>query len=400
MSVLPINTALGVLEIIEVYEYYDRPVLFACQNQVGNKYIATWVDETDDAELWFYVPISQRRFEQIRSGAIDLHTAFAKAEGDSLFSVLIPFSEQPESNQIVVKALYAPSIPSSQFPEPGERLDLPTITIPNTFDTPKKRAQQTRYEQIDLSIRTIEQERTEVPASQLGNVLQRFQQLVNNIGNKKFGLGNVKGAFSLKVVNNMELKVIGFGPGSFRVHIASSSSTNLFDESDVGDVVDEILGIVRLSEDSDQLHARMMDLGSRVASSYVEFLEAIKFDLTSIQIEWGSPHPDRGGVATMTSEVAQRTVNIIKSFEEQSVREYEVTAILISANLRTLKIEMAVGESSIVGEVDKAAGEIMEGAIIGATYKVRLQETQFFKPMVEESSLRYTVMGWEYVSRD
>ncbi len=38
MSFLPENTILGKLTILEVFVYYDRPVLFACRNSIGTIY--------------------------------------------------------------------------------------------------------------------------------------------------------------------------------------------------------------------------------------------------------------------------------------------------------------------------------------------------------------------------
>ncbi len=39
MSLLPQLTNLGKLEIIEVYEYYDTPCLFGCQNLSGAEFL-------------------------------------------------------------------------------------------------------------------------------------------------------------------------------------------------------------------------------------------------------------------------------------------------------------------------------------------------------------------------
>lgn len=60
MSLLPLNTELGRLEIIEVYEYYDQPCLFSCKNEKGAIFLAIW--STD--EMWLYVPVTEERINE------------------------------------------------------------------------------------------------------------------------------------------------------------------------------------------------------------------------------------------------------------------------------------------------------------------------------------------------
>lgn len=84
---LPEGTQLGILTIIEIYHFYNMPVLFACRNKAGNLYLATWTDERETEDLWLYTPLSVERFAQMRNGQIDLHDAFAYPEDGIAFEV-------------------------------------------------------------------------------------------------------------------------------------------------------------------------------------------------------------------------------------------------------------------------------------------------------------------------
>lgn len=48
MSLLPENTYLGRLKIVEVYEATDEPCLFACQNASGHTFLSVLIDETEE----------------------------------------------------------------------------------------------------------------------------------------------------------------------------------------------------------------------------------------------------------------------------------------------------------------------------------------------------------------
>ena len=85
---------LGKLEIVEVYIYYDQPVLFSCKNAAGHLYLVLAADENDQYETWLYAAVSVERLNHIRSGAIDLHDAFADSEDGFLLQVIVPYDDQ------------------------------------------------------------------------------------------------------------------------------------------------------------------------------------------------------------------------------------------------------------------------------------------------------------------
>ena len=119
--------SLGRLEIVETYAYYDQPVLFSCKNAAGHLYLVVAADENDQYETWLYAEVSVERLNLIRSGAIDLHDAFADPEGSRLFQVRSPY-DTPASPQI--ESIEANRIPEDMLPLPGECLNLETEARP------------------------------------------------------------------------------------------------------------------------------------------------------------------------------------------------------------------------------------------------------------------------------
>ena len=118
---------LGRLEIIEIYDYYDQPILFACKNAAGHLHLVVAADENDQHETWLYVRVSAERLNFIRSGTIDLHDAFADSENGHLLQVKFSY-DNPTSPQI--QHLESNQIPADMLPTPGECLDLETETLP------------------------------------------------------------------------------------------------------------------------------------------------------------------------------------------------------------------------------------------------------------------------------
>jgi hypothetical protein len=119
---LPENTILGTLTMLEIYEFYNLPVLFACQNRTGQLFLVVWIDETTDENSWLYVPLSTERFAAVRQGRIDLHSAFVQPEDIFVFNVNVP---KQANHSATVEAIHIENLDIDWAPLPGETLDIP-----------------------------------------------------------------------------------------------------------------------------------------------------------------------------------------------------------------------------------------------------------------------------------
>ena len=89
------------LEIIEIYEWYDKPCLFACQNQLGFIFIVIWIDQTIYHNVWLYTRISLERLNALRKGEIDLYSIY-KNSGYQCIKVSIPL--RYSSSIVIIKS--------------------------------------------------------------------------------------------------------------------------------------------------------------------------------------------------------------------------------------------------------------------------------------------------------
>ena len=140
MGYLPQSTHLGKLELIEVYEFYDQPILFSCRNASDAIFMGVFADEDDNFETWLYVGVSPHRFNQIRSGAIDLHDAFSEVEDGIIYQIKVPHDGQMP----VSMPIPAPQIPDDMLPLPGEFINLETSTLPELDEDIERKSSQTR----------------------------------------------------------------------------------------------------------------------------------------------------------------------------------------------------------------------------------------------------------------
>ena len=122
---------LGKLEIVEIYEHYDQPVLYSCKNASGHFYLVVAAAEDDQFLTWLCVAVSTERLNLIRSGKIDLHDAFANSENPYAIQVRVPYAEHAS---VQTDFIQSNQIPEDMLPIPGECLDLETEILPVLSD--------------------------------------------------------------------------------------------------------------------------------------------------------------------------------------------------------------------------------------------------------------------------
>ena len=112
---------LGKLEMVEIYEYYDQPVLYSCKNTAGNLYLVVAADENDKYVTWLCVAVSAKRLNLIRTGKIDLYDAFAHPENAYTINVRIPYDEYAS---VQIDWTQSSQVPEEMLPIPGECLNF------------------------------------------------------------------------------------------------------------------------------------------------------------------------------------------------------------------------------------------------------------------------------------
>ncbi len=126
MSFLLESRSLEELETIEEYAYFNRPLLFSCRNSAGQIFFALWIKETEDFELYLCVPMSQQRFEEVDTGAIDIRDAFLKSESGFVYEVKILRENSPDD----ISTIPSEKINARWLPPAGESLKIEQETLP------------------------------------------------------------------------------------------------------------------------------------------------------------------------------------------------------------------------------------------------------------------------------
>ena len=147
---------LGELEIVEIYEYYDQPVLYSCKNASGHYYLVVAAAEDDQFLTWLCVAVSTERLNLIRSGKIDLHDAFADSENRYAIQVRVPYQKHAP---VQTDFIQSDQIPEDMLPLPGECLDIEIETLPVVSNV-EEIVKSTKQERLNLTFNLSEGPKT------------------------------------------------------------------------------------------------------------------------------------------------------------------------------------------------------------------------------------------------
>lgn len=108
----------GLLNIVEVFDYYDEPVIFLAKGKKGDLFLGLLSDNQEDFKQHLYLPMSKHRLQLLKEGEIDIFTAFVESENGKVLSVLRDKTTKNEYNEWIS----CEDIDVTKIPDKGVKL--------------------------------------------------------------------------------------------------------------------------------------------------------------------------------------------------------------------------------------------------------------------------------------
>ena len=143
-----------------------------------------------------------------------------------------------------------------------------------------------------------------------------------------------------EIKTSMQTSLLEVGAGSFDIRLVSTQTLDLFNNSNVGNAIEEFLKLLDAANNQDQLKALLDQLTSRVAKKYAEFLKPLSESVIDTKFTWTSPNPDRGGSAYLSKLQIQEAIDILQKFREETPFSFEIEGILIGASLKSKRLSI------------------------------------------------------------
>lgn len=380
----------GHLKLLEVYEFYDVPVLVSCRTLTGSIYLAVAVKDSAEAEDWLYVALSHERFVQVRSGRIDLRSAFTSPENGVAFLATVPRDTAVEAT---VKALEPHSISDELLPAEGEFLNLSTDTLP-ALDSEEELAARARRNVLRFRLKLPEYARSEAPARALGLFLAGMQETVNSIAQSLQSALGRRGTVTRAVLGFSELAVLGVGGGSFEILVGSVEPPPMFDEvTEATEALEHFVELLAVAGNADQLQERLMD-HPRIAGNLLGMLKAVDKRVELLQVKWASPLPGRTSAASLSGVAIKAAIAVIEHRTLNKKDDFWRHGRLVGASIENKSFQFwALGGEHYEGKVADAAMAAIDGATLGQTYQAHIFQVTTLKPASGETEDEFTLLA-------
>ena len=360
---------LGELEIVEIYDYFNVPILFSCRNAASHLYIVLFADYSPEYETWLYVEVSLIRLNLIRSGKVNLHDAFSKPEMGRLLKAMIPHNNSEELNS---EYITPDQLHSDVFPPIDEYLNLGDI--PLFFETNLVAvAKSSGREIVGLNFNSIEEYSSEAPILPLGRTLTRFQNVINTIGMVK----SKSKQMNEEIRNSMQLSILAIQPGSFDMKLASKKE-NTMPMGDIpsiqGEIISEFFNLLRSKDNESDLKDILKRLQSRVAEEYKKLLTSLSESGADTTFSWASPKSDEQEIVSLSKNEIPKLIEILRTFQEEQETPFTVTGELIGISLSSKKFEVKTENKPYKGFILKDADSSIKNATISRRYKAEIKE--------------------------
>ena len=360
---------LGELEIVEIYDYYNVPILFSCRNSVSHLYIVIFADHLPEYEMWLYAEVSLMRLNLIRSGVVDLHDAFSKPEMGRLLKVMIPHSNSTEFNSEYVTP---DQLHSDVFPPINKYLnfgDTPLVAQANLVEIAKSSGR----EIVGLNFNSIEEYSSEAPILLLGKILTRLQNVINTIRMVRSKSKQI----NKEIRSSMQLSILAIQPGSFDIKLAfkKENTPPIKDIPSIqGDTISEFLNLLRSKDSESDLKSILKKLQSRVAEEYKRLLTSLSESGADTTFSWASPKSDEQKTVSLSKNEIPKLIGILQTFQEEQETPVTVTGELIGISLGSKKFEIKTENKTYKGFILKDADSSIKNAAVSRRYKGQIKE--------------------------
>ena len=325
----------------EVLIYFDGPELFVGSDQVGAHYICLLSETTDKHERYLCAPISAERLSNFNLGQVDLLDIFAEPETGELYNAVV---EDRATTEIAMQSIGISDVPAEWLPDRGfffVKEDLPNDLVVQESCTRNRGV-------VHLALNPPEArgDDSKIDVTTLADSAKAFQTLVKFAYKKSLSGLKPETRKLYEAADNYELEFYACSNGSFKLHMQSKLTADLFGSNELSRAMTKIDELMQLAADpSKAIEILKMNKGHLV-NSFKKFLALVIEKNVPLYYEWTTPQLRTGFRKSITRETATPLYELLLASKELDIEQKEFIG-------EVTKIDIDACQWTIVNEEDK-----------------------------------------------
>lgn len=390
---------LGHLKIKEIYVYYDFPRFFLAENKTNNKFLGLSVEENDEYERWFYLPISLDRLDSLKKKILTINKAFKESEDAFLWDVKVFY----EKDAPIIEIINCDEIAENLLPKPNRYLNYSDDYKNNQYDDLKSLSHSRAREIIDVVLNKGNNKH-EIESEFLAKTLLNVQSLIRYISIK-----DNKVKMSDRQKNKTKMMVTTTFKGSFGIRLESTEQQlSLFDinsisdySRDLSDTLNLMLELFDPQNDYKKIHEIFNEINPFARSKYKLLLTQLKEAKLDIGVHFGSYkyNTSKGGYLSYTN-----IKSILNSLKKQNLKDTyndSFVGYLIGGNLDNNNFEFSViNDKAIKGKISKLFTHNSLNLSKDEPCKIEVEIEIKINEITQDEELIYTLISIDKISKE
>lgn len=391
-TLLPKGTSLGELQLVDVFQYYDFPILFACINQNKSVFISVCIDEDEYGYHWLYSHVSNKTMSRLKCGKIDFKTAILDSINGVLFKIYTKFNGESALTLANVDEINDDMLPLSGIKiENFEEKYVPYYAESSIVSKSTERGV------LNLVVET-RNKRKEAPARSVGKLLTHTQNAFDAIGYKFSGFFKPLCNIPKMITDQTALQLAMTFPGSFGIQLRSSYRADSPEFTLFELTAAKLYSIFNAT--SEEFPDTLSGLDQVSIASISKLLAPLDEMNSGLYIEYSLPNKNIKRTTISTAESISEKFNIIKEIElseTQTQVSGKIDGIILSKKQFSIIDENGI---NYIGHIHDSAMEVASVVKINSPCTALIKSTIKHSKSSDKIIEKHTLIDLKIISID
>lgn len=262
--------------------FYDEPQIFTCISKSFQKYIALFIDSSDNQKQWLLSPISEARLTHAKQNEVEIRDLFTDPEADFIWKITL-------KDEFKIEQIETTQLTDDMLPCQGEFLDYEyeDDLLKSSSETAEEMALKEHRDVIEISLEPDNDHIHEVSCTLLSDMLDSTQELLYALANKS---GGIKGQTPKTVKETCNLQVAGTFAASFGIRLKSDELCSINFETPLTPTLNELNKLLAVSNNKEELTEFLSAQNPRVALKYRKLIKTLINSNVGVKFSNASPN--------------------------------------------------------------------------------------------------------------